>query len=147
MPQFSSWFSSLRRALPCGRACRRRGFRPGFEALEARDVPTVFTVTNTLDSGAGSLRAAILSADTHANAPGDVDRIVFNIAGAGVHTIRPNSALPGLNEAVILDGFTQPGSKANTLAVGNDSVHLIEIRGDAAGLGADGLTITATGVT
>ncbi len=42
-----------------------------------------FTVTNTNDSGAGSLRQAIL--DANAN-PGD-DTIAFNIPGSGVQTI------------------------------------------------------------
>ena len=46
---------------------------------------TTFTVTNTNDSGAGSLRQAIL--DANANPGGDT--IAFGIPGAGVHTITP----------------------------------------------------------
>ena len=49
---------------------RRRGFRPRLEGLEDRTVPSTLTVTNNLDSGAGSLRAAI----GHAK---DGDTIVF----------------------------------------------------------------------
>ena len=42
-----------------------------------------FTVTNTNDAGAGSLRQAILDANASAGA----DDIVFAIPGPGVHTI------------------------------------------------------------
>jgi hypothetical protein len=48
-----------------------------------------FTVTNTNDTGAGSLRQAILDA----NAAAGADTIVFAIPGSGVHTIAPASAL------------------------------------------------------
>ena len=48
-----------------------------------------FTVTNTDDTGPGSLRQAILDANA---APG-LDTIAFNIPGAGVHTITPTSGL------------------------------------------------------
>src|SRR5205814_535163 len=43
--------------------------------------------------------------------------------------ITPLSALPTITDPVIIDGFTQPGSSANTLTVGDDSVHLIELDG------------------
>jgi parallel beta-helix repeat protein len=62
-------------------------------------------VTNTNDSGPGSLRAAIEASDFDA---GDVDRIVFNIPGTGIHTISLLSDLSA-NEPVIIDGRTQPG--------------------------------------
>src|SRR3989442_5833254 len=53
-----------------------------------------FVVTNTNDSGAGSLRQAIL--DANANGSGVVDTITFNISGGGVKTIIPSSALPAI---------------------------------------------------
>jgi hypothetical protein len=61
-----------------------------------------FTVTNTADSGAGSLRQAILDASVSFG-----NTITFSI-GSGVKTIRPLSELP---EAfvVTIDGTTQPG--------------------------------------
>jgi hypothetical protein len=47
-----------------------------------------FTVTNTNDSGAGSLRQAILDANTMGGGT-----INFTILGAGVHTITPLTVL------------------------------------------------------
>ena len=88
-----------------------------------------FTVTNTDDTGAGSLRQAILDA----NATAGADTINFNIPGAGVRTITPTSALPDLAEAVTIDGYTQPGAAPNTLAVGNNAVLLIELTGEMSG--------------
>jgi hypothetical protein len=65
-----------------------------------------FVVTNTNDAGAGSLRQAILDA----NATPGADSISFNIPGAGVvHTIAPLTDLPPIDDAVRLDGTTQPG--------------------------------------
>ena len=45
----------------------RRHFMPCLEALEDRCLPSTFTVLNTADGGAGSLRQAILDANAHAN--------------------------------------------------------------------------------
>ena len=63
-------------------------------ALAAASLPAAtFTVTNTNDSGPGSLRQAILDA----NANSGPDTIAFNITGSGVHTISPASALPAIS--------------------------------------------------
>ena len=75
-----------------------------------------WTVTNTSDAGAGSLRQAITSANSN---PMDADNIVFNIptsdpnynATTGVYTITLASLLPTVNSvSVSIDGTTQPGS-------------------------------------
>ncbi|HJR05874.1 MAG TPA: Calx-beta domain-containing protein [Pyrinomonadaceae bacterium] len=87
------------------------------------------TVTNTNDSGAGSLRQAILDS----NAMAGTQTIAFNIAGGGVHSIAPASILPSFNDPVIVDGYTQPGASANTLAAGSNAVLLIELVGPGAG--------------
>ena len=87
--------------------------------------------------GVISLREAITAAN---NTPG-TDTIEFNIPGSGLQTITLESVLPVITSPVIIDGYTQPGSKANTRAVGNDSVHLIELNGNSAVCGA--LVITA----
>lgn len=59
-----------------------------------------FTVTNTDDTGTGSLRQAITDANNHAG----LDTIAFNIPGAGVHTITPVTLLPDITGSVIIDG-------------------------------------------
>lgn len=90
---------------------------------------STFTVTNTSDSGAGSLRQAILDANGN---PGQ-DTIAFNIPGTGVHTITPNSAWPAITESVLIDGYTQPGSSPNTLMNGDNAVLLVELNGSNIG--------------
>jgi len=99
-----------------------------------------FTVTNTNDAGAGSLRQAIIDGNAASAISAAHDTLIaFNISGAGLHTIRPTSSLPPIKDLVI-DGYTQPGSRANTLAIGSDAILNIEIDGSLAGAGADGLT-------
>jgi hypothetical protein len=70
-----------------------------------------FTVFNTNNTGAGSLRQAIVDAN---NNPGP-DRIKFEIPGNGLQVIRLTTALPTNAGPVEIDGFTQPGSSPNTL--------------------------------
>ncbi len=88
-----------------------------------------FTVTNTSDSGAGSLRQAILDANANPGA----DTIAFAIPGAGVHTIVLTTWLPNATDPVTVDGYTQPGSSPNTLplAQGTNAVLNVEIDGAA----------------
>jgi hypothetical protein len=88
---------------------------------------TTFTVVNTNDSGAGSLRQAILDA----NAAAGTDTIAFNIPGSGVKTIKLDTSLPQITDPLIIDGYTQPGATPNTLAVGDNAVLLIELQGQA----------------
>ena len=109
----------------------------------AAGLANTYTVTSTADSGAGSLRQAILDANTNPGA----DTIVFNIVGSGVQTIAPTSSLPAITEGVTIDGYTQPGSSPNTHAVGEglDTVLKIEIDGTAAG--PNGLVVQAPDVT
>ncbi len=62
-----------------------------------------FKVTTGLDSGAGSLRAAVAAANASAGA----DTIAFAIGGSGVHVITLTSgALPQLTGPVAIDGTT-----------------------------------------
>jgi len=87
--------------------------------ITAAGSAATFTVTNTNDSGAGSLRDAITQANTAAGA----DTIAFNVTGAGcsgsgVCTIAPASALPFLTGPVTIDGYSQPGASPNTNAEG-----------------------------
>src|SRR5437588_7006432 len=78
---------------------------------------TDYPVTTTDDSGPGSLRDAITSANGH---PG-LDRITFAI-GTGSQTIRPGSSssnpdepLPKITDPVVIDGTTQPGYSGTPL--------------------------------
>ncbi len=107
-----------------------------------------FTVTNVNDSGAGSLRQAIL--DANAN-PG-LDTIAFNISGSGVQTIAPSTTLDAITGPVVIDGYTQPGASPNTLAVGDNAVILIKIDGGSSNpvlgfaFGSDGSTLRGVSI-
>lgn len=98
----------------------------------------VFMVTNTNDSGAGSLRQAILDAD----AASAIETIQFAIPGSGPHTITLAGALPAIVGAsgsldLTVDGFSQPGSVQNTNAPdqgGINAVLMIEITGGDSGI-------------
>lgn len=116
----------------------------------ARANAATFTVTNTNDSGAGSLREAINDANSNSN-PATMDVIEFNIAGAGVKTITLVSALPTITQKVTINGYSQPGASANTAVAPNpmNGTILIEINGenldgDAAAPGeASGISLAA----
>jgi hypothetical protein len=69
-----------------------------------------FVVTNSNDSGPGSLRAAILAANTQAG----LQTIRFAIPGAQVHVITLLSALPPISEPLIINGLSQPGASCAT---------------------------------
>lgn len=99
----------------------------------------VYLVVNTTDSGAGSLRQAILDA----NATPGHGTIVFDIPGLGLHIIRPSSALPTVTEAVFIDGYTQAGAAVNTLSSGCNAVLRIELDGSLAGADVTALVIIA----
>ncbi len=90
-----------------------------------------FTVTNTNDSGAGSLRQAIIDA----NATVGTDTINFSI-GSGAQQIIPTSALPPITRPVIIDGTTQTGFSGTPL---------IELSGNGAGSGARGFYVSGNG--
>jgi hypothetical protein len=107
-----------------GRVPRRR-FRPRLDAIETRLLLSTFTVTNPDDSGAGSLRQAIYDA----NANGGTNTIDFDIPGSGPQVITPLSALPPITSPVTIDGYTQPGSRPNTSATGDNAVPSIVIDG------------------
>lgn len=97
------------------------------DAWDTFEVVEAFIVSNTNDSGAGSLREAIWNANW---SPGP-DVIRFAI-GSGVKTIQPLSALPVITEAVTIDGWTQPGYA---------STPIIELRGSSANA-AYGIKVT-----
>ena len=74
-----------------------------------------------------TLRAALEETNAH---PGP-DTILFNIAGAGLHVISPPVPLPTITDTVTINGYNQPGSSANTLAVGDNAVLRIALNGSS----------------
>lgn len=88
-------------------------------------------VTNTLDSGPGSLRQAIIDANTAAGP----DIINFSISGGGVQTITLLSVLPDITDSVTIDAYTQSGASPNTLAVGDNAVLTIVLNGNTQSVG------------
>ncbi|MBA3596534.1 MAG: DUF4347 domain-containing protein [Methylibium sp.] len=92
-----------------------------------------YTVTNINDSGAGSLRQAIIDANANAG----TDNISFSISAAlvgGAHTINLASALPTITGTVILNAATEPDFAG---------APIVELNGASAGVGADGLRLGA----
>lgn len=112
----------------------RPGGRLRVESLESRCLLATFTVTNTNDSGAGSLRQAILDA----NGTEAADVIEFAI-GTGTARIQVASALPEIVQPLSINGNTQPPS-------GNVNPRIV-IDGTNAGATANGLVIKAISTT
>lgn len=146
-----------------GRA-RRAARKLLLELLEDRLAPAILTVNTTADDNVrdavltlresillanGTLAFGTLTAAEQAQVSGTLnnpgtDSIHFNIPGAGPHTISPTSQLPTISPTnpVIIDGYTQPGASANTLAVGSNAVLKVELNGSNAGALANGLAIS-----
>jgi hypothetical protein len=117
-----------------------------------------FTVVNTLDSGAGSLRQAIVDANAH---PGST--INFGIdattdpgcnSTTKVCTIKPATLFDNITSQVTIDGYSQATASANTLVMGDDAKLKIEL--DATnvspalhllGAGSGGSTIKGLAIT
>jgi hypothetical protein len=115
--------------------------------LAAFGSAATFTVTNTNDSGPGSLRQAILDANANAGA----DTIAFNVSGAGcsggVCTITPASLLPTASDTVVIDGYTQPGSSPNTNPSGAINAVLKLVLSGPSGGGGAGISLGAANST
>lgn len=106
-------------------------------ALPVYAAPATYTVNSTDDDVDASLdgvcdtggpliggqpECTLRAAIQEANNTSDADTIEFNVSGTADFTnggqdgyvISPSSALPDLNESVTIDGYSQPGSQANT---------------------------------
>jgi len=92
-----------------------------------------YMVTNTNDSGAGSLRQAILDANSNAG----LDTIEFNIPGTGPFSIQPLSLLPDITDQINIDGYTQPGASSATDT--SPATLLIELDGINIGYNGPGI--------
>ena len=108
--------------------------------------PVVAMVVNTADSGAGSLRQAIIIA----NAAGScvtATTINFNIAGVGLKVINIFTPLPTVScPNTTIDAYTQPGASANTLASGNNAVIAVTLDGTMMTPPGSGLTLNGNNI-
>jgi hypothetical protein len=74
----------------------RRRSRPSLEALETRQLLSTYVVINTNDSGAGSLRQAIINANNEVvNGVMSPDNIDFDIPASSTNT--PGVPVPGFD--------------------------------------------------
>src|SRR6516162_8135738 len=110
---------------------------PTLENLEQKALLTSFMVMNTADSGAGSLRQAILDSNAAPPPAGGTNQIEFNIPttdpgydGANQSwVIAPLSSLPTVTVPAFINGYTQPGASPNTNppGMGKNTVLKIEL--------------------
>src|SRR5262245_12432318 len=126
---------------PRGPAAPRRPSVPRLEAMEDRTVPSTFTVRNLLDSGAGSLRQAVLDA----NASPGADLIRFAPA-ARDGAIALTSGELAITDDLAIDG---PGQNRLTLS-GNNASRVFHVSGSTTDVAIKDVTIAngrATGTT
>ncbi|MEM6327331.1 MAG: right-handed parallel beta-helix repeat-containing protein, partial [Bacteroidota bacterium] len=118
------------------------GNTSAFTPEASLSAPEAFVVTNTNDSGAGSLRQAL----SDASALGGLTRVGFDIPGSGTRIISPLSPLPVITGGVTIAGTTHPGATDCTAGAGG--IPAIQIDGASAGTSASGLVFDgATGAT
>ena len=110
-----------------------RRHRPSVELLESRQLLSAFVVSNTNDSGPGSLRQAISSSN---GATAQTNLITFDLGTSSLQTINLLSALPVITQSVTIEGTTD----------GNGNP-LVELDGASAGSTTNGLVVTANTVT
>jgi len=117
---------------------RKSTFQPAIESLEDRMAPAVFTVSNNGDAGTGSLRQAIINANSN---PG-LDTIRFSTSSIPLlngYQISLQSSLPVISSPVIINGsqITFLGSPFNF------NRPMVEIIGTNAGNTSEGIHLNA----
>jgi len=115
------------------------GTAPDRGAFESNigSTATVLNVTSSADSGAGTLRQALIDANASANA----NIINFNISGTCPRTITLASLLPDIVHPVAIDGYTQPGAARNTGVIGWNANLCIILNGNNQITGAYGFNV------
>ncbi|MEO7936939.1 MAG: choice-of-anchor Q domain-containing protein [Dokdonella sp.] len=104
-------------ATDLGGGPRLVGSAPDRGAYESvADDSATLVVTTNADSGAGSLRAALVAAAAAPNA----QRIAFALPSCPLG-INVSSALPTIIDTLTIDGYSQVGAVANTLGVGSNA--------------------------
>jgi len=119
---------------------RQVGSAPDRGAFESSiSDQAIVPVTVTADSGVGSLRSAIASA----NANNSSTLILFDLGPASgcPYTIAPLTPLPQITGSVVFDGDYQDGSSVNTLPFGFDASICVILDGKPHNL-ADGLYVS-----
>src|SRR5262249_2412226 len=140
-----SWLRHIARRV-FGNSQQRRGTiarrktaerHPTLETLEDRSVPTTFTVTNTNDTGAGSLRNAVAQANANIGA----DTIVFSSLFNTAQTITLTSGVITFAGDTNLTTVTGPGAGLRSVSGGHTQGVFWVNSGISASI--SGLTMTA----
>lgn len=92
---------------------------------------TVTTALDTPGTCPSSTNCSLRKAINMANSAGGWHHILFNIPGSGCeqHIITLGSPLPDVVSAIVIDGYSQSGSKQNTLAFGTNAVVCVGLYG------------------
>jgi hypothetical protein len=130
-----------------------------FSALPVRAI-NPFLVTSLADTNAlGTLREAIIFSNGHPSPiPGSPNDIQFQIPGVGLQTIVLQQPLPAITVPLVIDGYSQPGSKTNgattvqgpVIEEAQTDLAVIQVQVDGSQLGgtsAFGLDLQAQGCT
>lgn len=109
-----------------------------------------YWVLNTFDSGPGSLRQAMIDANTKTKGVHDIIRFNIQTGVIGVKTIMPLSQLPPLTDwaGVTIDGFTQAGASPGSFPPATATL-MVEVNGikitTGIGAGAHGFWLQSDG--
>ena len=117
-------------------------FGLGMTASAAPADAAIHTVVNTLSSGNGSLRDAIVTA----NSTVARDEIKFDIPGNGPHVIALNSDLPPVTQPVVIRGYSQAGSSMATANSAANPKVVIDAANAVRGLHLNGNGIEVRGL-
>ena len=118
LQSFCQLDTTTQKSWRAARSAPAKRVRLRLEALEGRCLPSTFTVTNLLDTGAGSLRAAVSAANANPGAD------VINFATTGAITLTSG-------ELDITDSLTINGPGVNSLTVsGNHNSRVFGLTGN-----------------
>ena len=96
--------------------------RGAYESSVDNSAPLQVSVSSTADSGAGTLRQAILTA----NATPGLNILTFNV-GTCPKFITLNSPLPDITDSLWIAGYSAAGASANTLTYGNNAAYCVRV--------------------